>query len=194
MTAREVRAAATWLITLAGIAIVLALAAAELHTRGTGDIDGFTIANYMAKAEVEDTPAPAFTLPSLEGEDPVGVSSFRGHVVVLNFWASWCFPCRTEAPGLRWVSEHYREQGVRFLGVDERDDQAAARAFVEEVGWRYPTAFDPAGSLADDYRLIGLPTTFIVDPRGTIRYRFHGYLDREVLRAALDDLLPRSAE
>jgi peroxiredoxin len=94
--------------------------------------------------------------------------------------------------GLGWVSEHYRAQGVRFLGVDERDDQAAARAFVEEFGWRYPSASDPAGSLADDYRLIGLPTTSIIDPSGTIRYRFQGYLDRDVLRSTLDDVLSGS--
>ncbi len=183
---------ATLLVALATITIVVALAIAEFRTRGTGGIGGFSVANYKAEAEVENTPAPAFSLPSLEGDDEVEVSSFRGHVLVLNFWASWCAPCRTEAPGLRWVSEHYRARGVRFLGVDERDDQSAARAFVNEFGWRYPSASDPAGSLADDYRLIGLPTTFIIDPSGTIRYRFQGYLDREVLQSALDDVLSGS--
>jgi cytochrome c biogenesis protein CcmG/thiol:disulfide interchange protein DsbE len=186
------RAVGTWLVALTAVAIVVTLATVEFRTRGTGDIGGFTVANYKARAEVESTPAPEFSLPSLDGGERVGVSSFRGHVVVLNFWASWCFPCRTEAPGLRWVSEHYRAQGVRFLGVDERDDQAAARAFVEEFGWRYPIASDPAGSLAYGYRLIGLPTTFIIDPSGTIRYRFQGYLDRDVLRSALDDVLSGS--
>ena len=87
------------------------------------------------------------------------------------------------------VSDHYRAQGVRFLGVDERDDDAAGRAFVREFGWSYPSASDPAGSLAFSYGLVGLPTTFIVDPQGTIRYRFLGYLDRDVLQAVLDDLL-----
>lgn len=182
-----------WLAAMAAVAIVVGLAIGELRSRGTSGIGGFTVANYKARAETQNAPAPEFSLPSLGGGDPVGVSSFRGHLLVLNFWASWCAPCRTEAPGLRWVSEHYRARGVRFLGVDERDDDAAAQAFVREFGWRYPSVSDPAGSLAFDCDLIGLPTTFVIDPHGTIRYRFLGYLDRDVLRAALDDLLEESA-
>jgi len=191
MISRTTKAVATWLAALVAITIVVALAIVEFRTRGTGDIGDFSVANYKARAEVENTPAPEFSLPALEGGDEIGVSSFRGHVLVVNFWASWCAPCRTEAPGLQWVSKHYRAQGVRFLSVDERDDPAAALEFVREFefGWRYPSASDPAGSLADDYRLIGLPTTFIIDPSGTIRYRFQGYLDRQVLQATLDDLL-----
>ena len=178
-----------WLFVHAGIGAVAALAIGELRARGTAGIGGLTVADYQARAEVQSTPAPDFSLPSLEGGDPVTLSSFRGHLLVLNFWASWCAPCRTEAPGLKLVSDHYRARGVSFLGVDERDDDAAGRAFVREFGWSYPSASDPAGSLAYRYGLIGLPTTFIIDPLGTIRYRFLGYLDRDVLRAVLDDLL-----
>jgi DsbE subfamily thiol:disulfide oxidoreductase len=186
------RAVGVWLVAMAAFGIVVGVAIGELHSRGTAGIGGFTVANYQARAETQNTPAPDFSLPSLEDVDPVGVSAFRGHVLVLNFWASWCAPCRTEAPGLRLVSEHYRARGVRFLGVDERDDDAAAEAFVREFGWHYPSASDPAGSLASDYRLIGLPTTFLIDSQGTIRYRFQGYLERGVLQAALDDLLSGS--
>jgi cytochrome c biogenesis protein CcmG/thiol:disulfide interchange protein DsbE len=177
----------------AAAAVVVALALVELRTQGTSAVGGFTVANYQARAEVENTPAPDFELPSLEGGEPIRLSSFRGDVVVLNFWASWCAPCRLEAPGLRRVSERYRGEGVRFLGVDYRDDDAAARAFVEEFRLKYPSVADPSGSLADDYGLIGFPTTFIIDPEGTIRYRFVGYLDEAVLERSVNDVLTGGA-
>jgi cytochrome c biogenesis protein CcmG/thiol:disulfide interchange protein DsbE len=177
---------------LAVAAVVATLAVTELRTRGTSSVGGFTVANYRARAEVENTPAPDFELPSLDDGTALARSSFRGQVVVLNFWASWCAPCRLEAPGLRRVSERYRDRGVRFLGVDYRDDDAAGRAFTDEFRLRYPSVTDPSGSLADDYALIGFPTTFIIDPAGTIRYRFVGYLDEDVLVKALNDVLSRA--
>ncbi len=87
------------------------------------------------------------------------------------------------------VQEDYRNRGVRFLGVDHRDDRAAALAFVDEFGITYPSVSDPAGALADDYELVGLPSTFVIHRRGSIVYRFTGYLDGAVLRSALDDVL-----
>jgi cytochrome c biogenesis protein CcmG/thiol:disulfide interchange protein DsbE len=119
----------------------------------------------------------------------LSLSSLRGNVVVVNFWASWCGPCREEAPDLEATSRAYRSRGVRFLGVDERDDEAAALAFVREFDITYPSVFDPSGALADDYALLGLPTTVVVDRNGQIVYRFTGYLDAPVLRSALDDVL-----
>lgn len=77
--------------------------------------------------------------------------------------------------------------------MDYRDDDAAARAFVDEFRLRYPSVSDPSGSLAYDYELIGFPTTFIIDPAVTIRYRFVGYLDEEVLEDALNDVLSRAS-
>ncbi len=191
MSGRRTTAVAVWLGALAVAAVVAALAIMELRTRGTSSIGGFTVANYKARAEVENTPAPDFELASLDGGTPIALSSFRGQVVVLNFWASWCAPCRLEAPGLRRVSERYADRGVRFLGVDYRDNDAAARAFVDEFRLEYPSVTDPSGSLAYDYGLIGFPTTFIIDAAGTIRYRFVGYLDEDVLEEALDDVVSR---
>src|SRR6266536_981295 len=189
MTLRRSRAVPERFKENAIAAVVASLAVVELRERGSSSIGGFTVANYKARAEVENTPAPDFELPSLEDGAPIALSSLRGQVVVLNFWASWCAPCRLEAPGLRRISEGYRERGVRFLGVDYRDDDAAGRAFVDEFRLRYPSVTDPSGSLAYDYELIGFPTTFIIDPAGTIRYRFVGYLDEDVLEKALSDVL-----
>jgi DsbE subfamily thiol:disulfide oxidoreductase len=186
----------TWVVGVllgvgAAAAVVAALALIQLRNQGTSAVGGFTVANYQARAEAENTPAPDFELSSLEDGEPIRLSSFRGDVVVLNFWASWCAPCRLEAPGLRRVSERYRDEGVRFLGVDFRDDDDAARAFVEEFRLEYPSVADPSGFLADDYGLIGFPTTFIIDPAGTIRYRFVGYLEETVLESTVNDVLSR---
>jgi len=166
--------------------LVVGLAVVELNARGTGGVAGIAVADYAAEAESEATPAPGFALPSLDGNGTVSLSSYRGSVVVLNFWATWCVPCRKEAPGLQRTWEAYRERGVRFLGVAERDDDAAGRAFVKEFDITYPSASDQSGSLADDYRLFGMPTTFVIDRAGTIRYRFVGYVTEDALRGALD--------
>lgn len=191
MSRTTAKVAAVWFAVLAIAAAVGALAILQLRSGGTSAIGVYTAANYQARAEIENTPAPEFHLPSLEDGRPIALSSFRGNVVVLNFWASWCAPCRREAPGLRSVSQRYRDRGVRFLGVNYRDDEAAARAFVREFGLPYPSVSDSSGSLAYDYELIGFPTTFIIDAGGTIRYRFVGYLSESVLEPALDGVLSR---
>jgi cytochrome c biogenesis protein CcmG/thiol:disulfide interchange protein DsbE len=183
----------TWFAVLAGCAIVLALGLAELHAGGSTAIGQFSITDYQAKAEAQNRPAPDFSLPAIQGGSNVSPSSFRSHVLVINFWASWCAPCRLEAPGLRWVAEHYASRGVRLLGVDERDNDAAGRTFAREFHIPYPSASDPSGSLADDYGLFGLPMTFVIDARGLIRYRFVGYVDREILQATVDRVLSGSA-
>jgi DsbE subfamily thiol:disulfide oxidoreductase len=187
------RALRVWLAVLAAFAVVLALALVELHGRGSAAIGEFTIADYQAKAEAENRPAPNFSLPAIQGGSDLSPSSFRGDILVLNFWASWCGPCRVEAPGLRWVAQHDASRGVRFLGVDERDNDAAGRAFAREFHIPYPSASDPSGSLADDYGLFGLPMTFVIDARGIIRYRFVGYVNRDILQATVDRVLSGSA-
>ncbi|MET1012766.1 MAG: TlpA disulfide reductase family protein [Actinomycetota bacterium] len=135
-------------------------------------------------------PAPDFELPLLGDEDStMSLSSLRGHVVVLNFWGSWCLPCRDEAPSLQESSERYASEGVRFVGVNVLDDEAAALAFQGEFDITYPSVFDPAGSLADDYGYFGLPATYVIDDRGTMRYQFVGYVTGPAIRAAVRSVL-----
>jgi cytochrome c biogenesis protein CcmG/thiol:disulfide interchange protein DsbE len=175
------------------VLLVVVLAVQELRSRGTSGESGITVANYRAVAQVDDRPAPDFRMPALSGSGDIALRDFRGRVVVLNFWASWCGPCRREAAGLQSTWEAYRDGGVRFLGVDYRDDQAAARAYEREFGITYPSVYDPGGVLAFDYRLAGLPTTFIIDRAGRIVYRFVGYTDAAILRDALEDVLGRGS-
>jgi DsbE subfamily thiol:disulfide oxidoreductase len=179
---------------IAGLVLgVVALAVVEFRTRGTAGVQSIGVADYRAHAETRSEAAPGFSLPSLDGDGSVSLASFRGKIVVLNFFASWCAPCRLEAPGLRKVSEDYADRGVQLLGVDFRDNDAAGQAFMHEFGLDYPAASDASGSLADDFALYGMPTTFVIDADGVIRYRFVGYVQEESLRGALDALLDGSA-
>jgi peroxiredoxin len=115
--------------------------------------------------------APDFSSTTLTGT-PVRFSSYRGKVVVLNFWGSWCDPCRAEASTLALVAKQYQPTGVRFLGVDERDTTASAEAFTRNFGVTYPSLNDPSQEIALDFTAVvpleGTPTTLVIDPTGHI--------------------------
>lgn len=187
---RRLRRAAV-AVGIAGLTmLVLLLAVRELLLRNPAlSPSGITVANYRAVAESDGRPAPAFTLTSLDGDGGISLAERPGDVVVLNFWASWCAPCRAEAGDLQAVWQGYRDAGVRFLGVDYRDDEAAGRAFVDEFGLTYPSVMDETGALAFEYEVIGMPTTFVISPEGAIVYRFTGRVDAAVLTRAVEDVL-----
>ena len=113
-------------------------------------------------------PAPSWSLPSLR--DPaatVSLSQFAGKPVVLNFWASWCPPCRKEMPALAATAR--RLQGsVAFVGIDTNDQRGAALSFASQTGVKYPLGFDPHASAANDYGVYGLPTTFFISAQGKL--------------------------
>jgi cytochrome c biogenesis protein CcmG/thiol:disulfide interchange protein DsbE len=186
-------------ILLVAIALVAGLflysAFRQLRSGGTEAVGAFSIADHRAQAEEANRPAPEFEYQALEGGGSISSGEFAGSVVVVvvvvNFWASWCGPCRAEAPDLQEAWEAYRARGVRFLGVDFRDDRAAARAFVDEFNITYPSVYDPSGALAYDFGVIALPTTFVVGRDGVIAYHFTGIVTEPLLRRALEDVLGR---
>jgi len=112
--------------------------------------------------------APVFTLRRLEGPGKVSLASYRGKPVVLNFWASWCQPCKSEAKVLErdWTS--YRDRGVVFLGVDDKDFASDARRFVAAHGLTFPMLQDGSGSVTGSYGISQVPETYVVNRQGKI--------------------------
>lgn len=127
----------------------------------------------IALARGETPPVPSVTLPAFDGP-PVSLPALRGHPVVLNFWASWCIPCRDEAPLLERVWREFRSQGVIVLGVDTQDLEAPARAFLKQYGITYRNVRDPDGSLGRLFGTTGVPETFFISGDGRIRGKFPG--------------------
>lgn len=175
---------------IGGGVLLLVMGIYQLLPGSSSNNSSVGVADYQATAVQESQLAQDFTLPELDSGEPISLSGFRGQIVVLNVWATWCLPCRKEAPALQAAWEDYRDRGVQFLGSNYQDDRDAARAFVGEFGITYPSVFDPSGRLAVDYGFFGLPSTFVIDGSQRIRFRFTGYLTATRLRAALDDLLP----
>ena len=113
--------------------------------------------------------APNFTLSRLDGDGQLELSSLRGKAVVLNFWASWCIPCKKEAPLLEQAARQWQKKGVVVVGVDANDFSGDARKFMRHYAISYPVVHDGAGAWVDDYGLTGLPETFFVRPDGRLR-------------------------
>ncbi len=141
--------------------------------------------------------APALTLPVLVAADGIGpegaevsLEDLRGRTVVLNFWASWCEPCKVEAPVLEAVAERYREDGdVVVLGVDVQDLREKALEFVRETGVTYPTLRDGGDDAMNAYQVPALPETFVIDPEGRIALKIRGIVQEEAqLTTAIDQV------
>jgi cytochrome c biogenesis protein CcmG/thiol:disulfide interchange protein DsbE len=129
--------------------------------------------------------------PELEGQwlvpPPVRLADLRGKPVAINFWASWCVPCREEAPELARFDRELRGR-AQLIGVDFQDAKQDGLAFVREFGWRFPNVRDPQGKLASRYRLAGLPTTYVLDRQGRIARTLTGAQTYEKLRRVVEEL------
>ena len=129
--------------------------------------------------------APAFTLDRLDREGQLSVADLKGKAVVVNFWASWCVPCRDEAPVLQTTYERYRDQGLVVLGVDVNDFRQDARRFMKRYGLSYPVVYDGKGSTVGKWGVRGFPETFFVDRTGKlVGERIEGAVDIERNRDA----------
>ncbi len=188
---RRSRGLVTAAVTVPLVGLVL-IALQRLGPAGTPSLSGPGAADFAARAVAEDRPAPTFDLPALEGSGSISLRSHNGDIIVLNIWASWCPPCREEAPQLEQVWTRYRAQGVGFIGVDHEDTRAGGLSFTHEFGITYPVAFDHSGTVAARYGAVGIPSTFIIDRNGRIAYRFLGKTMAPMLAATLDQLLSAS--
>ncbi|MEO6062445.1 MAG: TlpA disulfide reductase family protein [Thermoflexales bacterium] len=134
-------------------------------------------------------PAPEITLLMLSGETRT-LTDLRGKVVVLNFWATWCGPCRAEMPALAEIQTQYASRGVIVIGVNQREDAGSIRRYLDSIGVDFQIALDPMGESNRQYRVLGLPTTYLIDRQGVIRDAiFGGPMSRALIESKLAPLL-----
>lgn len=133
-------------------------------------------------------PAPSFSLPLFDGGH-IALADLKGKPVVVNFWASWCVPCVDEAPQLEQAWRAYKERGVGFLGIDYVDTEPKAREFMEKHGITYPNGPDLGSRISQEYRIKGVPETFVIDKDGIVRFVKIGPTTADELRSVLEPLL-----
>jgi cytochrome c biogenesis protein CcmG/thiol:disulfide interchange protein DsbE len=175
---------------VAAIVGVLALLGLLAYGLVASDPDN-SIDDALARGETVE--APEFDLERLSGDGSDSLADYRGKVVVLNAWASWCDPCREESPLLeRWHKRISRDGRGTVLGIDALDIDGDARAFVREYGLTYPMLRDPEGESLIDYGVIGYPETFVINERGKIVALRRGVVDEQWMRKEVAPLLDRS--
>lgn len=171
-----------WLmVALAGVG----LGAAVVVTRPVmpGPVD-----HQRADTGVRSGPAPPFTLPDLEKPSrSIALADYLGTPVVVNFWASWCVPCRREMPRLAAADRRLNGR-VAFVGVNYQDNRSDAIAFARKAGVRYRSGFDSDGAVGTRYRIYGMPTTLFIDARGRIVARYLGEMNENTLDRFLRQL------
>lgn len=144
-----------------------------------------TIGSLAPASSAGEGSAPSFTLYTLDGQ-PVNLDDFRGRPVLINFWASYCAPCRAEMPLIERTAQ--QQPKLKVLLIDERDDLAAARRFVSELQLHSTVLYDPDGKVGDQYAMTGLPTTIFVRGDGSIEGRYVGQMPEGTLRSHVSSL------
>ena len=133
-------------------------------------------------------PAPDFTLDGLDGQ-PVQLSELRGQPVVINFWATWCGPCRSEMPSLQTAAARFDRQVV-VVGVDQGEEISPVQEFVDDLGVTFPIALDKEMAVGARYNVKGMPTTFFVDENGIIRHIWVGEMNSVILAEGIATVWP----
>ena len=178
-------------VAIAGTSVALLLAfivVLALALRGQTAQGQFGIFATGRVVNLDPRPAPDFVLTTYDGQR-LQLSDFRGQVVLLNFWASWCPPCRVEAPVLQRAAERLDSAGLVVIGIDVWDDETQARAFLDEFGVTYPNVEDTTRSIPVEFGVTGLPETFVISRSGVLVSRWVGPINDEQLADLVAPLL-----
>lgn len=158
----------SWLLPLAAIPFLALLAY------------GLTRDTFVLPSPLEGRPAPEFRLATMSG-DSLSLEDLRGRVVVLNFWASWCVPCRVEHPALLQAHNTYDPAEALVVGVVYQDSRRNAQRFLDRFGGGWASVLDPGTRVAIDFGVYGVPETFVIDQKGVIRYKHIGPVTPEAM-------------
>jgi peroxiredoxin len=131
-----------------------------------------------------------FTLEAVDGSQ-ISLSDYEGSVVLVNFWATWCPPCRAEIPSFEAAYRVYKDEGFVVLGINIEESRSVVEPFVAEMDVSFPVLLDEQGKVMNEYRALGLPMSLLVDREGVIAVRHMGYLSDGQMKEYLDELLPR---
>lgn len=149
----------------------------------------YGVASESPDKSVTGEAAPEISLPPLEGGPERSLADWRGQVVVLNYWASWCDPCREESPLLERWHKRISKRNATVLGIDVLDVTSDAQDFIDKYGLTYPQLRDKDGSTQDDLGIVAYPETFVIDREGQIAASRRGPVDEEFLRENVTPLL-----
>jgi peroxiredoxin len=143
---------------------------------GKGIAAGDHLFEAMGMARLPGKPATDFTLPDLEGKQ-VSLQHYRGRLIFLNFWATWCIPCREEMPAMEQLHQTFQSQGLAILAVNRKETPEKIKAFLDEYRLSFTALLDAGGSVFRDYQVMGLPTTYLIDREGKLLARGVGGRD-----------------
>ncbi len=181
----------SWILVLS---IIPALALFALMgwglARSGGNPGGLSVNSKLGEVPVINGPAFSFSAISLDGTE-INPLALRGKVVMIDFWSSWCPPCRAESPVLSQVYQEYKDKGepIEFIGIAIWDRDEDIRRFVDEFNLKYPIAVDPKGRIAIGYGVAGIPEKFFIDSSGTLKKKLIGPMNAGALRSILDEML-----
>jgi peroxiredoxin len=132
--------------------------------------------------------APEFSMTSLSGQQ-ISLKDLRGQGVLVNFWATWCYPCREEMDDLKAAYEKYKDQGIVILGIDMKEGEETVRKFIESYKITYPILIDMDGKVGDAYNVFGIPSSFFIDKDGVIRDIILGEMNQDSINNKIEKLI-----
>jgi len=168
------------LLTITLTAILFLIAACEQNTA-------------VSSSSNEIQAAKNFTLETLNGNKEISLENFKGKPVVVNFWATWCGPCKQEMPFFEETWREYKDKDIVFIGIDVMDDRENAQEFVDKLGISYTNLYDPSGKISNSYGVVALPATFFIDKNGDISVKHYGsFLGKDAeaaFKSYLEDII-----